>query len=516
MGFRAANGAVTGPVTDPGSAGDFLLALCSNDQGSVPAPPDGTWTQLDNHDVGGDGQRWVLLAKDSSDGTGSSLDFGNVGATIVAAFSGVDPSSLVFGFQDDSSLTTTTVRGPSITTAANGCTLLWLVGIDNGGGDGGSGSVVSWTPPTGFTQRTQVDAEGENLVLATATQATHGATGTISGTCSAAGQGPSGYTIAIAPASGGGTNTPMTLTVSIAQTPGRARAAALSKSGTAQQSPARARSVSRLLAATLAQTLARGISAGMTRTGAQAQLVALTRAQGKALVAGVAQSASRTMAAASSLSATSSQIATRARNLARSLAAAAVAVGSADEQQAGGTAHFATLTATQTQTMTMLRALARTLGGTAAGSPARTRTITQGARTAAAAAMPTLVKGRGFFRTITVSTAQTAVRALGLGITRGAAAAQLAGYTRACGRVFAIVAAAAGARARALGIARSGSSSQSASQQAGAGAQHLIELAAIAAQFPTLRYIVRRLVRAGYVSLLPLDTVVCVTLLPLD
>jgi hypothetical protein len=614
MAFRAAASTSGANAASPGACnlpagiqvGDYLLAFWSIDTAGAagsPTVPTG-WTKIGGPtDISGPDTQTYLIYERIADGNESSQRTwsgfgGNNFACIIAAWSGRDTSTPKTFITNSTPNTSSNASPVSVAltggTAAAGDDIAWFAAIDNI--SGASGWSLS-SAPSGFTGYGVAQFQWGTAAFAHKDAAAAGATGTLTGTLTEAGDhaGWSGFVVAIkAAGGGGGTDTPMTISVVQAQTLTRARAAARSLAPTQAQALTRLRAVARAglssthtqaatltknqgflkaLSAVAAQAAVRVLGVGRTRTAlvvqapstsrsllltlalAVAQTLTRIRAATRALAAnatqapalvkgqgffrtlsvtasqalatvrtvGVTRSANATATATlaprsltRNLAAVAAQALIRARALARALTATAAQVGSADEQQQGGGTHAMGLTAAQLQTLSLRRAVTRLLAGTQSQPASASRAVTLGARTATQAQAPSAVVGRGYFRTLTAIAAQSATRARALAVAQAAAASQVSTSARGLALLAAAVATQAATRTRALGFGRAAAAGQSPSQTAGAGAQYFVELAAACAASPSLRRIVRRLARAGYVPLAPLETVAHTELVPLE
>lgn len=202
-------------LTDPGAAGNFLIANISVDCDTAITVtyPDGTWHELFNDHFGTDGQSNVIAYKASGTGSGSyAFGLASTGTIftnamgVMFAYSGHDSATPINGtptsaIDVNGGATPFSAIAPSITTTIDGCEIIWLVGTDFTN----ASSTPAVTFPGSYLHGIQEPAANANTfsmaAIASLNQATHGATGTVTGTLDTGGQltGVAVYLVALAP-----------------------------------------------------------------------------------------------------------------------------------------------------------------------------------------------------------------------------------------------------------------------------------------------------------------------------
>lgn len=194
MGGNLSGGTVTLPAGKV--SGDFLMVPFGTDSGAVAWGGSGwsgnTRTHINSPD-GGDLQDFYKFAG-SSEANVTYTFPSNFGTSWVAlAYDNVNPSTpfdVAYGEATDQNANTgtVTVTTPSITTVTPNTKLLWVVSTDQV-----NVGTATFTPPTGFVQRGNFDAEYSQVFVADMNQAAAGATGSKSGSFTFTGGGGSGW-----------------------------------------------------------------------------------------------------------------------------------------------------------------------------------------------------------------------------------------------------------------------------------------------------------------------------------
>jgi predicted GNAT family acetyltransferase len=277
-----------------------------------------------------------------------------------------------------------------------------------------------------------------------------------------------------------------TLTATVVQTAVLARALGLFRSITQVQTLFRAVAIARALSAveTQSKALARAITTGRAVTGAQS--ASLTKAADRLHAATQTQTASRSRALARALSVTAAQTLVRVRALAKALSVTNSETPSVQVVPSGGGPinYPMTLNATVAQTIALARACARPLSALQSQSITRSRVLALLAKSATQTQAPSLVKGQGYFKTLTSTAVQTAARVLGLGVARGATQTQAATATRGFAATRTAIATQIANAARALGIRKAANQTQTPTLAKGRG--FFVTLAAVAIQVATV------------------------------
>lgn len=177
-------------------SGDVLVVLVSvTGASTVPATPSGL-TLLDSGSTGPSYASYYRVCDGTEPGS-YGFTVTKRAAAIAASYSGVDNTNPINAHGAPNKVSTATATATSVTTTVNGCELVFAstVGTAN----------ETFTYPTGFVDQVlETSANNNTLVFCDESQATAGATGTITGTWSAANNNWS-QIIALAPASGGTT-----------------------------------------------------------------------------------------------------------------------------------------------------------------------------------------------------------------------------------------------------------------------------------------------------------------------
>jgi hypothetical protein len=126
-------------------------------------------------------------------------------AGILAAYSGRDgttPINASSGLAEGGAASAASVNATGITPSVDNCDIVYLAATDTT-----VSATVSWTPPSGMTERAEVTTASPwvNATLADLTQGTAASTGTVTGTATWTGGGTTGrmaFLVALAPAAG--------------------------------------------------------------------------------------------------------------------------------------------------------------------------------------------------------------------------------------------------------------------------------------------------------------------------
>ncbi len=289
----------------------------------------------------------------------------------------------------------------------------------------------------------------------------------------------------IAPTSGIAT----TITATQTQTPSRTRAVTPgAKTANQTQTPSRTRAV----------TLG-------AKTANQTQTPSLGKGAGqfKTITATVTQTSARALGVARNISASVAQSLTSIRAIARMTSASQTQTPS-QSNTGGGTNTPKTITTTQTQTAAIARLLGLNKSGNETQSPTasraasigkiasqtqtptRARTVTPGAKTAMQTQTPSLIKGAGAFKTISV--VSTSIASLSKSVNAARTFVVNQTQTPTIGRAYnvtrSVVATQVPSRLRAIARAFVGLVTQTPSATKGQGAQYSVEIATTQTQTP--------------------------------
>lgn len=233
VGYVGGSGTLTVNVSAPAGiqAGDLLLYVVNSDGADY---NNMTWPSGFTAITGGnsgspDGQDWAVAYKiaTGSEGTLSLSDTNCYGITAsVLAYRGVDTSTPIHQYStavgSNSYGNTWTVSANSVTPTVDGTQLVWIGagdpdgyanGWDANGGSCPAVQVITHTPPSGYTERIDIQGNGVDftcfnpLSVADMSQATAAATGTVSGTATSLVSGqsrPGAMLLSIRPLSSGG------------------------------------------------------------------------------------------------------------------------------------------------------------------------------------------------------------------------------------------------------------------------------------------------------------------------
>lgn len=194
------------------------MLLCSGDgPNSTFTPPAGQgWTLYSTDNLNFDGQTVAVFTNNALPSATSYDISSNAGGTSVYiwTFSGAasaTPFTASKNVQDSTHASPVTVTATGLSTPANDCALLWLAGLDTGGGG------ITWTWPTGYTDGQQ---SYDNDFFSSGgaggkTQAVAGPTGDVVGTVTGQSMAWVAYLIAVAPAGGGSTTYPIGVSESV-------------------------------------------------------------------------------------------------------------------------------------------------------------------------------------------------------------------------------------------------------------------------------------------------------------
>lgn len=191
-------GTLSVPVPTGTVSGDVLVILVSVVSSStVPATPSGL-TLLDSASTGPSYASYYRVC-DGTEPASYGFTVTKRAAGISVTYSGVNTTTPINAHGAPNKTTTTSATATTITTTANGCRLIFASTI-------GTAS-ETFTNPTGFANQVlETSSSNNTLAFCDESQTTAGATGTITGTWSAANNNFS-QLIALAPASGGTANT---------------------------------------------------------------------------------------------------------------------------------------------------------------------------------------------------------------------------------------------------------------------------------------------------------------------
>jgi predicted GNAT family acetyltransferase len=215
-----------------------------------------------------------------------------------------------------------------------------------------------------------------------------------------------------------------TATATAVQTVVYIRALGLVRSATSAQTLFTARALVRTLVAIQAQTAVanRALAKGLLVTDSQA--ATMFRSAVRLLSLTTTQTPTYSRAAAKVLSALSTQTLDRTRALARALNVNEAQTPSVDAQQSGGGSQSMTLTADAIQTVSLVRAIARSLLTTETQTAIRERALALPNRSTTNTQTPSMVKGQGFFKTLTAITTQTLVAIRNVGASKSSTSSQ--------------------------------------------------------------------------------------------
>lgn len=171
-------GTLTVPVPAGTVAGDVLVILVSVvSSATVPATPAGL-TLLDSGSTGPSYASYYRVC-DGTEPASYAFTVTKRAAGISASYSGVDNTSPINAHGAPNKTATVSATATTITTTANGCQLIFVSTIGTAN--------ETFTNPTGFAnQLVKTSTSNNTLVFCDEAQATAGATGTVTGTWSAA------------------------------------------------------------------------------------------------------------------------------------------------------------------------------------------------------------------------------------------------------------------------------------------------------------------------------------------
>jgi hypothetical protein len=339
--------------------GDQLRAVLFIDDTStltITAPTG--WTLLDTIlNSAPDGQNALLYSRTADGNESTQRTWSWPGAPtnnaqiIVGAWSGRGTGHTFFTQTSDQNSNASPVTCALASgTAATGDDIAWFGGIDP------TSFSTGWVEgdPAGYTTRSNASVGWVTCGLATKDNVSSGAVGTLSGTFTQAGKvaGFLGFVLALPVAGGGGTNNLKTISANQTQT------------------------------ALVSKAISKG---ALTKT--QVQTASLVKGQGFL----------------KTLSATVTQTLTRLRSVGKKAAATQTQTTSAGPSVAMGVG----VSAAQTQTPTRARALGAPKTGTETQTATRLRLVSPAAKSVINTQTPSLTKGQGYLKTLTVTIVQT-------------------------------------------------------------------------------------------------------------